>query len=340
MPFQSTSVCVDAAPRVKSDVALPAEPVRLTASPGTSRRTSATSRAARSSMSFFVTTVTAAGVDWIVSGTSEAVTTMRSEIFWVARKRMNRKFMPSSSLRRGTMRLTFAAVGLLASGSSFPRSLPADWQWGASRKARVVAGYSGGGRAGVGPASRSPKRTGLLKNLHYEAGIVYRETVVVHFNICGEAGRAVVANHAISDALVRLIERLQRERRKAQPRRAYVADRAAADRQEVCRRTEVEVDVDAAAHRLDFVAVQQPALAVDVDADVDLARADEAAHDCIARAPRIVADDFVRQRARAAFEFEHGRAGKSRSGHARRPVPSAIEAAPENFAHGRFENFS
>ena len=83
MPFHSTSVCVDAAPRVKSEVALPGEPVRLTARPGTSRRTSATSRAARSSMSFFVTTVTAAGVDSIVSGTSEAVTTMRSEIFAV-----------------------------------------------------------------------------------------------------------------------------------------------------------------------------------------------------------------------------------------------------------------
>src|ERR1051326_6993930 len=137
MPFHSTSVCVDAAPRVKSDVALPAEPVRLTARPGTSRRTSATSRAARSSMSLRVMTVTAAGVDSTVSTTSEAVTTMRSEIFWVAavaRKRTNRKFTASSFPPKRPMKLELATAGLLASGSSFPRSLPADGSGAQSAK--------------------------------------------------------------------------------------------------------------------------------------------------------------------------------------------------------------
>ena len=56
-PFQRTRVCLELAPRMKTEVVFPSEPVRLTLSPGTSRSTSATLRAARSSMSFFVMTV-------------------------------------------------------------------------------------------------------------------------------------------------------------------------------------------------------------------------------------------------------------------------------------------
>ncbi len=78
MPFHNTSVCCELAPRVKSEVALPFDPLRLSDRPGTSRSTSAMSRAFCSSISFFVTTVTEAGVDETVSGTAEAVTTISS----------------------------------------------------------------------------------------------------------------------------------------------------------------------------------------------------------------------------------------------------------------------
>ena len=100
MPFHSTRVCLELAPRMKTEVVFPSEPVRLTLSPGTSRSTSATLRAARSSMSFFVMTVTEAGVDSTVSGKSDAVTMM----VWLncccaVRKRRTAKRFTTTSLR-------------------------------------------------------------------------------------------------------------------------------------------------------------------------------------------------------------------------------------------------
>src|SRR5437870_3915852 len=145
MPFQSTSVWVEAAPRVNIDVALPALPLRATITPGTSRRRSATSRACWRSISSRVMTVTAAGVASTVSGRAEAVTTISSltaggaEV-WAKAVVARRRLAKTRGDRKGFTTLPSEVVqgrldrvGLLASGSSFSRALPALPQWGSTR---------------------------------------------------------------------------------------------------------------------------------------------------------------------------------------------------------------
>ncbi len=157
IPFQRTSVCVELDPRVNSDVALPGEPVRLTTRPGTSRSTAATSAAARHSISSRVTTVAAAGVESTASGNADAVTTISCEMrgfCWecagVARTSGTRQVTmilngftttpPSEEadcVSAAWWQLVDRAVGLLASGSSFPRPLPARSSGGLSRDQSV-----------------------------------------------------------------------------------------------------------------------------------------------------------------------------------------------------------
>src|ERR1043166_10019835 len=166
MPFHITSVCVDAAPRVKSEVAWPELPVRLTVRPGTSRRTSATSRASCWSISLFVTTVTAAGVDSTLSGNAEAVTTIWSltgvtGVTWAfARNRRTANRFRATSLRSCELKSPMQPVSWLPCP---PRRAPFPLQqW--AYDARLVDGYSGGGRAGISPASRSLQRGQVVKN--------------------------------------------------------------------------------------------------------------------------------------------------------------------------------
>src|SRR5947208_16527867 len=81
----------------------------------------------------------------------------------MAKRRMARNgFMATPSLRRGQWCFSETA-GLLASGSFFAHRLPTFSA--VASLARVVAGHSGGGRAGIAPASRSPNQSRLRKNV-------------------------------------------------------------------------------------------------------------------------------------------------------------------------------
>ena len=75
MPFHSTRVWSDSVPRMKTEVALPGEPERVTVTPGTVRSSSWTLVAWRSSISSRPITVTVAEVSSSGCSSSAAVTT-------------------------------------------------------------------------------------------------------------------------------------------------------------------------------------------------------------------------------------------------------------------------
>ena len=78
MPFQSTRVWFELAPRMKSEDALPGEPLRATSTPGTVRSRSATEVSWRCSISSRSMTVTVAGTSPSSSSSRVAVTTIDS----------------------------------------------------------------------------------------------------------------------------------------------------------------------------------------------------------------------------------------------------------------------
>jgi len=109
------------------------------------------------------TTVTAAGVDSTLSGNADAVTTIVSltgVTCAVARNRRNANRFTATSLRSCELKSPMQPVSWLPCP---PRRAPFPLQqW--AYDARLVDGYSGGGRAGISPASRSLQRCQLLKS--------------------------------------------------------------------------------------------------------------------------------------------------------------------------------
>ncbi len=194
MPFHSSKVWSDSAPRVNTDVCWPGEPARTGRTPGTVANSSGRSSACRASISCRSMTVAAAGTSSRSAASREALTTMVSLKLgtgsWARAgsppprtpaRRIGRNRCITCSFRNATPHRMGGARGARASPRPHPaggvgrcgrspgfrivllpdlptRATPFRGSTRAVAISGFVPGYSGGGRAGFLPASLSQTR--------------------------------------------------------------------------------------------------------------------------------------------------------------------------------------